>query len=137
MPGNTKVDCGKTSEADTEPVGYGGETYSQNVFIDGILKFLRRNKDEPFFLYHPTQLPHGPVSIPKLHPDFANHPTLTLAEKKYASMVKMLDDHVGLIMAELKNLGIDDNTIVLFTSCLLYTSPSPRDGLLSRMPSSA
>jgi len=31
-------------------------------------------------------------------------------------MVKMLDDHVGLIMAELKNLGIDDNTIVLFTS---------------------
>ena len=116
LPGNTKVDCGKTSEADTKPVGYGGETYSQNVFIDGILKFLRRNKDEPFFLYHPTQLPHGPVSIPKLHPDFANHPTLTLAEKKYASMVKMLDDHVGLIMAELKNLGIDDNTIVLFTS---------------------
>ena len=98
------------------PVGYGGETYSQNVFIEGILKYLREHKDEPFFLYHPTQLPHGPVAIPELHPDFANHPTFTLAEKKYASMVKMLDDHVGLIMAELKTLGIDDNTIVLFSS---------------------
>nr|WP_146534422.1 arylsulfatase [Rubripirellula reticaptiva] len=116
LPGNTMADCGKTSERGDEPVGYGGETYSQNVFIEGILKYLRNHKDEPFFLYHPTQLPHGPVSIPELHPDFANHPTLTLAEKKYASMVKMLDDHVGLIMAELKALGIDDNTIVLFAS---------------------
>ena len=116
LPGNTLADCGKTSEKGDEPIGYGGETYSQNVFIAGILKFLRDNKDEPFFLYHPTQLPHGPVSIPELHPDFAEHPTMTFPEKKYASMVKMLDDHVGLIMDELKTLGIDDNTIVLFTS---------------------
>ena len=116
LPGNTLPDCGKTSEKGDEPVGYGGETYSQNVFIEDILKYLRAHKDEPFFLYHPTQLPHGPVAIPELHPDFADHPTLTLAEKKYASMVKMLDDHVGLIMAELKALGIDDNTVVLFMS---------------------
>ena len=116
LPGNTKADCGVTYGDVERPVGYGGETYSQNVFIEGILKYLREHKDEPFFLYHPTQLPHGPVAIPELHPDFANHPTFTLAEKKYASMVKMLDDHVGLIMAELKTLGIDDNTIVLFSS---------------------
>ena len=116
LPGNSLADCGKTSEKGDEPVGYGGATYSQNVFIKGILKYIREHKDEPFFLYHPTQLPHGPVSIPELHPDFANHPTFTLAEKKYASMVKMLDDHVGLILAELKTQGIDDNTIVLFSS---------------------
>lgn len=116
LPGNTLADCGKTSEKGDEPIGYGGETYSQNVFIEGILNYLRTHKEESFFLYHPTQLPHGPVAIPELHPDFADHPTFSLAEKKYASMVKMLDDHVGLIMAELKALGIDDNTIVLFTS---------------------
>ncbi|WP_404309549.1 arylsulfatase [Neorhodopirellula lusitana] len=116
LPGNTMANCGKTSEKGDEPLGYGGETYSQNVFMEGILKYLREHKDERFFLYHPTQLPHGPVAIPKLHPDFANHPSMTLAEKKYASMVKMLDDHVGLIMTELKTLGIDDNTIVLFSS---------------------
>ncbi|WDQ14887.1 arylsulfatase [Rhodopirellula sp. P2] len=128
LPGNTLADCGKTSEQGDEPVGYGGETYSQNVFIKGILKYLRANHDRPFFLYHPTQLPHGPVAIPELHPDFADHPTMSLAEKKYASMVKMLDDHVGLIMNELVTLGIDDNTVVLFASDNgheLYYGPKP------------
>ncbi|TWU19022.1 Arylsulfatase [Allorhodopirellula heiligendammensis] len=128
LPGNRMADCGKTSEAGDEPVGYGGETYSQNVFIEGILKYLRSHQDKPFFLYHPTQLPHGPVAIPELHPDFADHPSMTLAEKKYASMVKMLDDHVGLIMAELKSLGLDDDTVVLFSSDNgheLYYGPKP------------
>ncbi|NNE00741.1 MAG: arylsulfatase [Pirellulaceae bacterium] len=128
LPGNTMANCGRTSEKGDEPIGYGGETYSQNVFLAGILKFIRENKDDPFVLYHPTQLPHGPVSIPELHPDYADHPTLTLAEKKYASMVKMLDDHVGRIMQELKAQGIDKNTIVFFTSDNgheMYYGPKP------------
>ncbi len=116
LEGNTQINCGKMSEKGDEPVGSGGETYSQQVFIEGVLKYIREHKDEPFFLYHPTQLPHGPVAIPELHPDFADAPGLSLAEKKYASMVKMLDDHVGLIMQELKAQGIDEKTIVLFTS---------------------
>lgn len=93
IKGNTRPDCGKMSEKGNEPVGSGGETYSKNVFIEGIVKFIREHKETPFFLYHPTQLPHGPVAIPELHPDFANHPKLSLAEKKYASMVKMLEAH--------------------------------------------
>ena len=116
LEGNTDPHCGKGSEKGDAPVGSGGTTYSQNVFIQGILKYLRDHRNEPFFLYHPTQLPHGPVAIPELHPDFASDAELTLGEKKYASMVKMLDDHVGLIMNELKTLGIDDKTIVIFTS---------------------
>lgn len=116
LPGNTSPYCGKRDERGSEPVGEGGETYSQNVFITGILKYIREHRDEPFFLYHPTQLPHGPVAIPELHPDFLNDERLSLAEKKYGSMVKMLDDHVGLIMAELKTQGIDEKTLVMFTS---------------------
>ena len=116
LKGNTRLDCGKMSERGNEPVGSGGVTYSQNVFIESVLNFIRQNKQAPFFLYHPTQLPHGPVAIPELHPDFAKNPKLSLAEKKYASMVKMLDDHVGLIMSELKKEGIDKNTLVVFTS---------------------
>lgn len=116
LEGNTRIDCGKMSEKGNEPVGSGGQTYSQIVFIEGVLDFIRENKEQPFFLYHPTQLPHGPVAIPELHPDFVDYPGMSLAEKKYASMVKMLDDHVGLIMEELKAQGLDENTIVLFTS---------------------
>ncbi len=136
LPGNTMANCGKTSEKGDEKVGFGGETYSQNVFIEGILDYIRTNHEEPFFLYHPTQLPHGPVAIPELHPDFADHPTFSLAEKKYASMVKMLDDHVGLILDELESLGIADNTIVVFTSDNgheLYYGPKP-DYKKQRLP---
>lgn len=128
LEGNDDPDCGKMSEKGNEPVGSGGKTYSQEVFLDGMLGFLRKNKDRPFFLYHPTQLPHGPVAVSKLHPDFADRPDLSLAEKKYASMVKMLDDHVGRILDELKALGIDKKTIVFFTSDNgheLYYEPKP------------
>lgn len=116
LEGNQRIDCAKMSEKGDEPVGSGGETYSQHVFIKGILNFIHDHKDEPFFLYHSTQLPHGPVAIPELHPDYANRKGWSLAEKKYASMVRMLDDHVGLIMQELKSQGIDEKTIVVFTS---------------------
>lgn len=116
LEGNPHANAGKMTEKGNEPVGSGGKTYSQEVFIQDILKYIREHKDEPFFLYHSTQLPHGPVAIPKLHLDFADHPTMSLAEKKYASMIKMLDDHVGLIMQELKNLGLDKKTLVMFTA---------------------
>lgn len=116
LDGNTRIDCGKLGEKGEDPVGSGGETYSQDVFLDSMLKYIRQHKDERFFLYHPTQLPHGPVAVTKLHPDFADRTDLTLSEKKYATMVKSLDDTVGSIMAELKTLGLDDKTIVFFTS---------------------
>ncbi len=116
LKGNTKWDAGKASENGNEPVGSHGETYSQDIFISEILDFIRTHKEKPFFIYHSTQLPHGPVAVNKLHPEVADNPDLTLSEKKYASMVKMLDEHVGLILKELKDQGIEDNTIVMFTS---------------------
>lgn len=116
LAGNPHANAGKTTEKGAEPAGTGGQTYSQEVFIEGLLDYIRSHKDERFFIYHPTQLPHGPTAIPRLHPDFANHPTMSNAEKKYASMIKMLDDHVGLIMKELKTLRLDEKTVVMFTS---------------------
>lgn len=122
ISGNTRSDCGKSGEPET-PDNYaerwdmtGKEVYSQDIFMDSILGFLDQNKDRPFFLYFPTQLPHGPVSIPEVHPAVADDDRLTQIEKEYASMVIMLDEHVGRIMQELKNLQIDDRTIVIFTS---------------------
>ncbi|RTE53925.1 sulfatase [Arenibacter aquaticus] len=121
IEGNTWANCGKTMEKETEKAYAerwnmeGKAVYSQNLFIEKIVSFIRDNKDKPFFLYHPTQLPHGPVAIPSVHEDFVNDDRLTQIEKEYASMVKMLDDHVGIIMNELKALGLDDNTMVVFT----------------------
>ena len=116
LTGNDRIDCGKMSENGTDPVGSGGKTYSQDVFLDGMLKFLRENRDRRFFLYHPTQLPHGPVAVTRLHPDYADRKDLTLSEKKYATMVRSLDDTVGRLMQELKALGLDERTVVFFSS---------------------
>lgn len=122
IEGNTHEDCAKESERD-ENGGFekrwdmtGKTHYSQNLFLDKMIEFLRDHKDEKFFLYHPTQLPHGPTSIPEIHPDFVDNPNLTELEKAYASMVKMLDDHVGILIQELKDLGLYENTLVIFTA---------------------
>ena len=122
IEGNTHKNCGKSIENETETAYLerwnrdGKAVYSQDLFLDKILSFIRANKDKPFFLFHPTQLPHGPVAIPAVHPELANNPELTPIEKEYASMVKLLDDNVGAIMNELRRLGLDKNTILVFAA---------------------
>lgn len=122
IEGNTDIHCGRTFENETEKAYAkrwnmeGKAVYSQNLFLEKILSFIRENKDKPFFLYHPTQLPHGPVAVPKVYDEFVNDSRLTQIEKEYASMVKMLDEHVGIILNELKVLGIDEKTMVIFSS---------------------
>lgn len=122
IEGNTLINSGKSGEPET-PEHYeerwnmdGKEVYSQDIFMNKIFNFIDSNKDQPFFLYFPTQLPHGPVSIPTVHQDFINDDRLTQIEKEYASMVKLLDDNVGQIISKLKEHNLDKNTIIIFTS---------------------
>lgn len=132
IPGNTHPDAGKTGESGSDSSQErkrwdmnGKHVYSQDLFVQKMLQFIRSNKDKPFFLYHPTQLPHGPVAIPAIHPELAFHTELTDIEKAYASMVKRLDDDLGVILQELERLGIANKTIIVFTSDNgheLYTS---------------
>lgn len=122
IDGNTHKNCGKSIEQETDAAyrerwdRNGKAVYSQDLFLDKILTFIRENKDKPFFLFHPTQLPHGPVAVPAVHPELASNPDLTPIEKEYASMVKLLDDHIGMIMSELRRLGLDKNTIIVFAA---------------------
>lgn len=122
IEGNTRKDCGKSIEQET-PETYaqrwdmtGKKTYSQDLFLEKILEFIRTNRDKPFFLYHPTQLPHGPVAIPEVDPEIAKSTLLTPIEKEYASMVKMLDNQVGIILDELRRLGLEEKTMLVFAS---------------------
>jgi len=122
IPGNIYADAGKTGEwgdATSEKTRNnmeGKAIYAQDLFLQKIITFINAHKNTPFFLFHPTQLPHGPVAISSIHPEVAANANLTQIEKEYASMVKKLDEHVGIIMAELKKLGMEKNTIIVFSS---------------------
>jgi arylsulfatase A-like enzyme len=142
IPGNIRVDCGKNAEFDS-PENYkdrwdmdGKSVYSQNIIMDKLLGFMDKHnpnkKKKPFFIYFPTQLPHGPTTIPKVHSMFVDNPKLTQLEKEYASMVKMLDDDVGRIYAKCEELGILDNTIIIFTSDNGHEIYYPQKGRTSK-----
>ena len=121
IPGNTDVHCGRghysvfpDGTVPHDPEGRG--VYSQDLFDEKILEFLQAHRGEPFFLYHPSQLPHGPTYYPDVYPQVADNPDLTPVEKEYASMVLRLDETVGKILAELDGLGLADSTIVIFAA---------------------
>lgn len=122
IQGNTHADCGKhpnSESAENMEIRrnrQGKSIYSQDIFNDKIVEFLQANRDKPFFLYHPSQLPHGPISIPDIHPTVKQSAELTAYEKEYASMILKLDETVGIILDELERLGIDDNTMIVFSS---------------------
>lgn len=122
IDGNTHADCAKTRENET-PEAFkarwdmtGKAVYSQDLFDSKMLSFINENKDRPFFLFHPSQLPHGPVMIPSVSDQVKDNPRLTQIEKEYASMVIRLDSVVGMLVDEVKRLGIDHKTIFIFAS---------------------
>jgi arylsulfatase A-like enzyme len=96
-------------------IGIGiGDGMHPSVDSNGDKKFAY-NRPEEENLWDPTQLPHRPPSIPENHPDFKSNKNLTEIEKTYASMVKILDEHVGVIIEELKTLGLYENTIIVLS----------------------
>ena len=95
--------------------------YSQEYFMNEILAYIRTHHQSPFFLYFPTQIPHGrspadgdEIQVPDIGP-YADR-DWTHLEKLYAAALTRLDTDVGRIIRELKSQGIDDHTIILFTS---------------------
>ena len=96
--------------------GSSGKTYSHYVIMDEARKFIRANKDRPFFCYLPVTPPHGIFSIPDEDPSWALFKDKPWPEeaRRYAAMVHMVDRHVGEVRALLAELGIDQDTILFF-----------------------
>jgi arylsulfatase len=108
---------------------YQQEDYAPDFLITAALNFLERNRDKPFFLFFTTPLPHVSLQAPQrwvdyYHKKFGDEkPFLGGAyfpcrypRATYAAMVSTLDEHVGEIVQKLKELGVYDNTIIVFTS---------------------
>ncbi len=105
-----------------------GETYSQDKFTEVALDFIRQNKERPFFLYMPFAIPHLSIQVPEEslaeykgvipeeayeHRGYLQHP---YPRAGYAAMVSHLDRDIGKIMSLLRELGLDERTLVFFSS---------------------
>ena len=88
--------------------------YSHDLMTVEALDFVRRSKGKPFFLYWTTTIPHAKFEVPSLEP-YADKDWPAPA-KAYAAMVTRMDRDIGRLMALLKELGLDKDTLVFFTS---------------------
>ena len=88
-----------------------GEIYAQELIQRGAEAWLRSNRDRPFFMFYAITLPHGRHEIDDLR-SYADT-DWTPQQKAYAAQVSRLDADVGRILALLKELGLDENTLVM------------------------
>ena len=105
-----------------------GETYSQDLFIEQAKSFIKDNRSNPFFLYLPFAIPHLAIQVPNesmepydgiikeeqyQHRGYIKHPR---PRAGYAAMISYMDRGIGEIMALINEMGLDENTIVIFSS---------------------
>lgn len=108
-----------------------GKVYAPDKMTEKALSFIRKNKEKPFFLYLPYTIPHAALTIPwyskayKMYEGrldtvayygdqgYTPHPQPRAA---YAAMITQLDMYVGQIMEQIKELGLDESTVIMFSS---------------------
>lgn len=90
--------------------------YCMDVFADAAVDFLRRNKARPFFVYVAANLIHTPLVVSEeLSKPFADAGAAESTSKIYG-MIQSLDAAFGRIRSALADLGLEDNTFLIFTS---------------------
>lgn len=112
--------------------------YAPDLIQKEALAFIAANREQPFFLYYAMVQPHAEMVAPEPYmekfrgqfdpekpfegtdtgPDFRKHGYGSQAEPHaaFAAMVATMDDAVGELLAKLKELGLSENTLVIFTS---------------------
>ena len=78
-------------------------------FTDEAIRFVKANRDKPFFLYLPFTAPHFPVEA---HPDWKGKSTFGA----YGDVVEEMDARIGKLLAAVSELGLKEKTLVVFTS---------------------
>lgn len=134
---NTKV----ILEDNVDEIPYGEGTYAAELIHDQSLEFMEESvaAGKPFFMWYPTTIPHAELIVPqdsifeRFKGKFPETPyegedlgdprfriggycSQEYPHATFAAMVTRLDIYVGEIVAKLKELGVYDNTIIIFTS---------------------
>ncbi len=108
-----------------------GKTYSHDLIEAEAIRFIRENKDRPFFCYLPVTIPHAAMQVPEAYvgpfrkqfSEFENtigkyswNTEVRNPVAAFPGMLSRLDETVRKVLELLQELGIDENTVVLFSS---------------------
>ena len=90
--------------------------YVDDVFTDAALDFIEGHKDEPFLVYLATNLPHFPLQVPEARAQRFRDMGLHEDNALTYGMIENIDDNVGRVTEKLEELGLAENTLVIFMS---------------------
>lgn len=93
-----------------------GDAYGPDIVSNYALDFIERNRDKPFFVYYPMLLVHDPFVPTPDSPEWSDKDIRSKADPRYfKDMVEYTDKIVGNFVKKLEELGIRDNTLLIFT----------------------
>jgi arylsulfatase len=127
---NTGLAAGDDPQAADSYRNYTLLEYAPDLMFTELTGFVDENRSRPFFLYWATPIPHMPIQAPQRWVDYyvqkfgEEEPYLgdrryyphRYPHAGYAAMITYLDEQVGLLVQQLKDLGIHENTLIIFTS---------------------
>ena len=97
---------------DGKVINHGEEKYGSTIIADYLIDFIKTNKDKPFLAYYPMNLPHSPFDPTPRSVNRANKD----GKQNFIDMVAYMDHCVGRIEDTLIELGLRENTLIIFTA---------------------
>ena len=97
---------------DGKVINHGEEKYGSTVIADYLIDFIKTNKDKPFLAYYPMNLPHNPFDPTPRSKDRKSKNV----KRNFIDMVAYMDHCVGRIEDALIELGLRENTLLIFTA---------------------
>ena len=95
--------------------------YAPSLFLNEATSFIAKNKENPFFIYYTLNLPHANNEAAPNGSEVPNYGEFASKdwpepEKGFAQMMRIIDNQVGEIVAQLEKQGLSENTIIMFAS---------------------
>ena len=91
--------------------------YCTDVWFEEAMRFIEAKKDEPFLCYLSLNAPHGPFNVPEAYYNqYKDETEIDEIQKRFYGMITNIDDNFSKLRAKLEELGIEDNTLLIFTT---------------------
>ncbi len=88
--------------------------YCTDIWFGEAMKFIEVNKKRPFFCYIPTNAPHGPYNVADKYSKPYRDKGVDSRQANFYGMITNIDENMGRLMRHLKQLGLEQNTILIF-----------------------